>query len=184
MIKCVISFYFLMFSCFSFAKFEIGVGYKNSKIENTKSLDGIELSFGKKYFLYEMFGAKTSFEMGLTGFTEKYSFEENNINDFKFKFREYDYGINQRFLYQLQPNESIMFIPFIDLGFGYTHTKAKLTSIYDYSESREEDLFYYKYGLGLQFLMVDGVGGEIKYNISKNKDYDSKNVVLSFIYNI
>ena len=184
MIKHFMCFYLFIFSCFSFASYEFSVGYKDSKIENTKSLDGVELSFGKKYFLYEDFGAKTSFEMGFTGFTEKYFFEENDVNDFKFKFREYDYGINQRFLYKLQPNESIMFIPFVDLGFGYTHTKAKLTSIYDYSESKKEDLFFYKYGLGLQFLMVNGVGGEIKYNISKNKDYDSKNVVLSFIYNI
>ena len=54
MIKRVIAFYFLCFSCFAFANLELGVGYKSNKIDDApKRSNGLELSLGKKYFFNE-----------------------------------------------------------------------------------------------------------------------------------
>lgn len=164
-----------------FANFETSFGLKSSKPSSfDKSLSGIELSLGKKYLMLENFGMKTAFEFSYVGKTYDIGFAGQKVAEYKAK--EYSYGLLQRFYYDL-PTTSLVFTPFVDLGFGYVNIKDELKSVFVDTEKHSDSSFYYKYDLGFQLLSLGGVGGELKWGQSKNKEYKSNFAVVSFIYN-
>ena len=182
MLKFLFTLCLFCISSLTYSNVELGAGFKANKIkESDKSATGVEFSVGKKYMLNENFGAKTSFGFSLSGYKDGLYINSEKIADYK--FTEYTYGVSQRFYYNL-PTSSLEFNPFVDVGFGYSRARHKLESIFGYSDSESMSNFYLKYGLGLQLLSLSGVGGELKYGLTKNKDFDSTYVAISFIYNL
>ena len=165
----------------SFANLEISIGLKSSKPKKmNKAASGFELSLGKKYYFTESFGAKTGADFSYVSKKLDVSLMGQKVADYKFK--EYNFGLFQRFFYDAKFT-SLIFSPFVDVGFGYSNVKNEFSSIFDNFENRSKKYLYYKYDLGFQLLALNGVGGELKWGQNKNNDFKSNFAIISFIYN-
>ena len=97
MFKFKLCLIFLCFYVFNvFANIETSIGYKANKVYDAgKTSSGFSLTVGKFYDLNEMFGAKTSLDFSYTGYKSTLSILNQDVATYKFK--EYQYGLLQRF---------------------------------------------------------------------------------------
>jgi len=170
-----------LYAVVSWASMEMSVGLKSSKPKGfDKSASGIELSLGKKYYFTESFGMKSGVDFSYVGKKFDINFMGQKVAEYKFK--EYNLGLVQRFFYDAKFT-SVVFSPFLDLGFGYSNVKNEFATIFGESDSLSKKYFYYKYDLGFQLLSHNGVGGELKWGQNKNKDFKSNFGSIAFVYN-
>lgn len=144
---------------------ELSLGYISGKVKDSESsndANGISLRAGKTFTLAQEFKTTTSLVVN----SSKLDFP-NDI-DIKEETHMTDFGISQRFSYDMGTPSGAFFRPFIEAGIGMGALKSEMT-VEGINMKANIDYSKVSGAVGMQLVMENGITPYVLYQVSKIK---------------